>query len=499
MSGRRALSTAVVWLRNDLRTHDHECLTYAAESFERVVPVFVVDPRVYGGLSEFGPPKTGPFRARFVMEALEDLKGSLLSLGSDLVVRKGSPGKVIPELAVEVGAEEVVFFTQAGTEEADDERAVFRGLKNAGEKGKKAKGSGIRTATFWGRTLYHLDDLPHDVSKLPNKFTTWRNKIERGEVPIRDPYPVPASLPPLPDGLDAGSVPGMEDLGWGEEDGVADARAAYPFRGGESAGLGRVEEYFWERDALKTYKKTRNGMLGPDYSSKLSPWLALGCLSPRHVYAEIKRYESERVANKSTYWLVFELLWADYFVFLALKAKGKMYTLGGLHGAGYEIEWPGGEAEYRAWAEGKTGFPLVDASIREMNLTGFMSNRSRQNVASVLAKSLGVDWRRGAAYFEAMLIDYDPAANWGNWAYVSGVGNDPRNRYFNIARQSRVYDKGGKYVKHWLPELADVPAAKVHDPQRMSNAEVAKSGVVLGEHYPAPIINLEASYARWRN
>jgi deoxyribodipyrimidine photo-lyase len=153
--------------------------------------------------------------------------------------------------------------------------------------------------------------------------------------------------------------------------------------------------------------------------------------------------------------------------------------------------WKHDKVNFDKWVKGETGVPFIDANMRELQQTGFMSNRGRQNVASFLTKDLGIDWTWGAAYFESQLIDYDVCSNWGNWNYLAGVGNDPReDRYFNIGRQADMYDKQGEYVKLWLPELAKVPAEKVHFVGLLSNEEQNKYGVTLGKDYPKPIVNV---------
>ncbi|MGA7935862.1 MAG: DASH family cryptochrome, partial [Kovacikia sp.] len=240
---------------------------------------------------------------------------------------------------------------------------------------------------------------------------------------------------------------------------------------------------------LKTYKETRNGMLGTDYSSKLSPWLALGCLSPRTIYDQVQQYESQRVKNDSTYWLVFELLWRDYFRLICAKHGNAIFRPSGLQGI--EVPWKQDWQRFDLWREGKTGFPLVDANMRELAATGFMSNRGRQNVASFLTKNLGIDWRMGAEWFESLLIDYDVCSNYGNWNYTAGVGNDARGfRFFNILKQSRDYDRDGEYVKYWLPELATVPAAKIHEPWKLLPVEQHRFNVQIGGDYPQPVVDL---------
>jgi deoxyribodipyrimidine photo-lyase len=220
-------------------------------------------------------------------------------------------------------------------------------------------------------------------------------------------------------------VPGLPRLG--------DARGVLTFVGGESAALARMQHYFVTADALREYKVTRNGLLGPNYSSKLSAWLAAGCVSPRSVAAEVRAYEARVVANDSTYWLLFELLWRDYFRLAPLGWGRSLFLLGGPRGVHDPSRlWRQDARLLGAWATGRTGYPFVDANMRELKHTGFMSNRGRQNVASYLVHNLQLDWRKGARYFEKMLVDYDVFSNWGNWAYLGGVGNDPReNRHLS--------------------------------------------------------------------
>jgi deoxyribodipyrimidine photo-lyase len=248
-----------------------------------------------------------------------------------------------------------------------------------------------------------------------------------------------------------GKIPEIYELILFSEPPTKDSRSVLNFKGGETEALVRLKTYFWEGDHLKTYKETRNGLLGADYSSKFSAWLALGCISPRYIYEEVKRYETERIANDSTYWLVFELLWRDYFRFVALKFGTRLFKVTGIKND-FQKKWKRDKVLFQKWVNGQTGVPLIDANMIELQQTGFMSNRGRQNVASYLTKDLGIDWTWGAAYFESLLLDYDVCSNWGNWNYVAGVGNDPReDRYFNIAKQANTYDPKGDYVRQWLP------------------------------------------------
>lgn len=464
----------VIWYRNDLRLHDHEPLVKALKSGATVIPVYCFDPRQFGTTS-YGFPKTGAFRAQFLLESVADLQENLRSLGSNLIVRSGKPEDVIPAIAQELAAQAVYYYREVTSEELAVETVLETALK--------ARNISIRG--FWGHTLYHPEDLPFEINDIPELFTTFRKQVEKSST-VYEIFPQPQKLRALPD-IDRGEIPTLKELGL--ETPEPDPRAVIPFKGGETAGFARLAHYFWQQDHLKAYKETRNGMLGMDYSSKFSPWLALGCLSPRYIYWQIQDYESQRVRNDSTYWLVFELLWRDYFRLICLKHGDRIFYRSGLQGV--SIAWKEDWERFHVWREGKTGFPLVDANMQELATTGFMSNRGRQNVASFLTKNLGINWQMGAEWFESLLIDYDVCSNWGNWNYTAGVGNDARGfRFFNITKQAKDYDPQGEYVKHWLPALANVPAAKVHEPWKLLPVEQQRFGVRLGVDYPNPVVDL---------
>ncbi|MBW4485093.1 MAG: DASH family cryptochrome [Tildeniella torsiva UHER 1998/13D] len=467
----------LVWFRNDLRLHDHQPLDEALRAGQPVIPLYCFDPRQFGQTA-FGFPKTGAYRAQFLLESVADLRRSLQSLGSDLVVRVGQPEDIIPELVKAHSIETVYWHEEVTAEELRVEQAVEA----------KLAAMGCKTEVYWGATLYHPDNLPFAINRLPEVFTQFRKQVEqRSTVDVT--LPTPTKLPPLPQ-VNLGTMPTLEDFGL--EAANADSRAVLTFEGGETFGLARLNHYVWEADCLKTYKQTRNGMVGADYSSKLSAWLALGCLSPRRAYETVQQYETERIRNDSTYWLVFELLWRDYFRFICAKHGDRVFYPSGLRGL--LIDWKQDWERFDAWREGQTGFPLVDANMRELARSGFMSNRGRQNVASFLTKNLGIDWRMGAEWFESLLVDYDPCSNYGNWNYTAGVGNDARGfRYFNIPKQSKDYDPNGLYVKHWLPELTDIPAAKVHEPWKLQPVEQKRFGVTFGVDYPRPVVDLQKS------
>lgn len=421
------MSTALLWFRNDLRLTDNLALQGALKEFDSILPVYVFDEQ-WLVQDQYGFARTGPYRLQFLLESIQDLKSHLQELGSDLLIRRGRPEQIIPALMEEFECSQVF----ASKEYTDEELKVERALA------KK-----VQLTTIDNSTLIHPDDVVFDIERMPEVFTAFRKKVERYSK-VRDAVPSPTSIP-SPD-FDGDQVPNLGDFGI--ETIPYDERGVLPFKGGAMEAWGRLDHYFWDTECLSSYKETRNGMIGADYSSKFSPWLANGCISPRSIYAEIEKYESKVEKNKSTYWLKFELLWRDFFKYTAMRYGSRIF-----HAAGIKDQprqWKYQPKVVRKWIEGETGDALVDANMRELKLTGFMSNRGRQNVASYLVHRLKQDWRVGAAWFESMLIDYDVCSNYGNWIYAAGVGNDPRDRVFNTQRQANMYDKDGAYRDLWL-------------------------------------------------
>ncbi|MEM1024777.1 MAG: DASH family cryptochrome [Myxococcota bacterium] len=442
------MNRALVWFRNDLRLHDHVPLQRSLREADEVVPVFVFDPKLVAPDRCRDRMRMGPHRGRFWLESVQALRKSLRDLGSELVVRTGDPVEWVPKLAAAFGAERVHFHEEICSDEIDQEKAVCARLEAEGRSGKGA----------FGAPLLHREDLPFPIHELPDVFTQFRREVEKAWI-VREPKPTPSRIP-CPPVAEPGELPRPEELGFSEL--ALDPRRVVELRGGEAEGLKRLRDFVFGSEALGHYKETRNGLLEVDDSSKLSPWLSLGCLSPRQVYAEVQRFEQTRYANESTYWLVFELLWRDYFKFLSLREGTRLFKASGV--GRRKLPWKREPRLFEAWTKGETGYPFVDAFMKELVATGFMSNRGRQNVASFLAKSLGIDWRLGAAWFEAHLVDYDPASNWGNWQYAAGVGTDPRDRVFNVVKQGRDYDPEGAFMKRWLPELAPLDPRQVHEP-----------------------------------
>ena len=428
------MRTIVVWFKTDLRLHDNETLVKAIAQGDSIIPVYCFD-EAHFSKSEYGFQKTGSFRAQFLLESLTDLDNNLRKLGSGLLILNGAPEVEIPKIVSRFKASKVVAKREVAFEERQTESNVQEALF-------KLK---CEFQTFSTSTLYHAEDLPFTIKDIPDVFSNFRKKTEK-EAVIRPSFESPSTIKsPIIEPL---KLPSLLDLGLLFQ--KIDSRAALDFKGGESKAIERLNHYFFESKCISNYKETRNGLVGADYSSKFSAWLALGCISPRFIYQELKQYEAEFSANYSTYWLVFELLWRDYFRFMMKKHQSKFFQPTGIKNIG-DRKVNNDIQKLQDWIEGTTGVDFVDANMIELKLTGFMSNRGRQNVASYLCNDLKLDWRLGAAYFEQQLIDYDVSSNWGNWAYLAAVGNDPReNRYFNIEKQAAIYDNKKSYRELWL-------------------------------------------------
>ncbi len=428
----------LVWFRNDLRTQDNQSLYRATKNGGKAIGVYCLDPRQFE-MNKHGFKKTEKFRAKFLLETLRDLKNNLASLNIPLYVYHDTPENAIPKLVQEHQIN-TIFLQKEWT---SDETAVNQNLQNMDSI------RSLKWVETYDQFLFHPDDIPYsDFGSIPEVFTDFRKKCEQA-CKVRSTVSV-ETQPEAHFFKTSNVLPTLEDLDL--ESFKLNKNSAFPFRGGETAALMRIEDYFFETENLSIYKKTRNGLIGESYSSKLSAWLANGSVSARTIYWEVKKYEREICKNEDTYWLIFELIWRDYFKYISLKHGDKIFKLDGI--LGHQYEWKTSDKAFREWINGNTREPFVNANMIELQRTGFMSNRGRQNVASYWAKEWQQDWRIAAKYFESMLIDYDVHSNYGNWMYNAGVGNDPRDRKFNIKRQAEMYDPKGKYQALWLnPDL----------------------------------------------
>ena len=423
-------TNSLVWFRNDLRVDDHNGLKLALNNSNKVVGFYCFNPKVFSE-NKLGFKKTDVFRTKFLIETVDNLKENLKKNNISLIIKIGNPVEELSNVITQHNISNI-YLQKEWTKEEYDEEALL-----------KSKLTNVLFHSTYDQFLYHPDDV--DNQFISDVFTNFRKYCEK-KVDVRN-------LTFNSDKLNSENllkenyeVPSLDQLGF--DDFILDNRSAFNFSGGSDSAKERLDQYLWKSRKINYYKQTRNGLIGLDYSSKFSPWLANGSISPREIYLEIKEYEKDILKNQSTYWLVFELIWRDYFKYISLKYGSKIFKIGGILEKHYE--WSDDVRIFKEWTEGRTVEPFVNANMIELNSTGWMSNRGRQNVASFLAKELKIDWRWGASYFESKLIDYDVHSNYGNWMYVSGVGNDPRDRKFNIKFQAERYDPLNKYQNMWL-------------------------------------------------
>ncbi|WP_426189445.1 DASH family cryptochrome [Massilia sp. DWR3-1-1] len=428
------MSTSLFWFRSDLRLHDQAALRAACTGGTRhLLPVFCLPP--LDAVTAWGFARMGPARQAWLAAALGELAQQLERLGCPLLLCAGPPSTTLPALASALGIDRIVCEQIA----APQEQAEVAALRAAG----------LDVHEVWQSSLLDPAALPWPAAGLPATFTPFRQALEHAAIVPPAPLAAPASLPPWPPGAVIpahlrADLAALASVTGDPRSSLQDSAGHYT--GGERAGLAHLARYL-ARELPQTYKQTRNGLSGADFSSKWSPWLATGALSARRILAELRQYEARHGASDGSYWLWFELLWRDYFRLLHLQYGSALYRARGL---GQQPLGPHNGEGFARWCAGRTGEGLVDAAMSELAATGYLSNRLRQVVASYLIYEVGGDWRAGAAWFEAQLLDYDVYSNQGNWLYIAGRGTDPRGgRRFNVGKQTADHDGDGAYRQRW--------------------------------------------------
>ena len=423
----------LLWFGNNLRVMDNQTLKSAMKS-TKLIAVYFFDPRQFA-IGTYGFRKTESFRAKFLLESVAQLKRELEELNITLLTFIDRPENRVPELVKNYKIDAIFMQKEWTSEEVHATKCVKANLPPS-----------VRFVEVFDQFLLHPDDIPYtSFIDIPEVFTQFRKQCEH-LVKVRPIADIPTQMPISNLISENTPLPTLPELFLEEIE--PDPRSAFPFAGGEKNAQERIQQYFWQSKKLAYYKRTRNGLIGTDYSSKLSPWLANGSISARNIFWEVKQFETRFGSTEDSYWLIFELLWRDYFKYISLKHGNKIFHSKGIKDRSYS--WDRNPDTLRQWIHGETKDAFVNANMLELKNTGWMSNRGRQNVASFWSKHLKQDWRIGAAYFESMLLDYDAHSNWGNWMYNSGVGNDPRNRTFNTNRQVALYDPDKKFQKLWL-------------------------------------------------
>lgn len=425
------MKKALYWFRYDLRLEDNTGWTHLVATHETVVGIFVL-PERWLVPGRYQNKSIGYHRLKFLIESLQDLRKQLVASGSELIIDIGRPATVIASWVQTLGVDTLAVGAHPGSDEQSDISAVKSTIT-------------IPLVINENFTLFDRDHLPFALSELPDSFSQFRKQVEDQPIsqPLAKPYPIRQAvvaeglfnLEPLREQLNLHTPPKKLD-------------STLSFTGGTQAGLSQLKFYLQDSHLIAHYKETRNGLDGWNFSSKLSPWLAFGCISARQVARAIADYESMHTANESTYWLYFELLWREYFQWLAFRYGKKLFSLRGIKNKNPLLSFY--PELFAAWCYGNTENEFINAFMRQLLHTGWMSNRGRQIVASYFINELGLDWRYGAAWFEYQLIDYDLAANWGNWQYLAGVGTDPRGRrQFNIEKQRHTYDPESTFIERW--------------------------------------------------
>ena len=431
----------ICWFRNDLRLHDHPALAHAIARCQRegltLLPVAWHGPSAPVP-TRWGFERVGPHRQAFRAQALAGLAQGLRGLGSDLLELDDVSPQPLADLAQRVGAVGLV----CEAIDAPEEQAEVAALR--------AQGLAVDAVEQGG--LFDAHQLPWTPEAVPNAFTAFRQGVERIGLQSAAPLPAPQTLPPWP-----ASLPRPPETAAVSEPpgGATDERSAFPYglpdwRGDEAGALAHLRAYLTS-GRPHSYKATRNALSGRDFASHWSPWLANGALSVRQAMADLNAFEAEHGTSDGSYWLWFELLWREHFRCMLRRHGGALFRPQGLLPSAPRV--PHDAEAFARWCEGRTGLDLVDAAMRELRHTGYLSNRLRQIVASALIHEGRGDWRAGAAWFEHCLIDFDVHSNQGNWAYIAGVGTDPRGgRRFNLDKQTREHDPAGAYRCAWLGE-----------------------------------------------
>ena len=421
---------SLVWFRNNMRVEDNSSLTKAMNESDNVIGFINIDPKIFIS-TKYGFKKTEKYRAKFLLETISDLKSQLEILNISLIITHRDFGQSINEIIDQYGITNIYTQTEWTRDELREESFIP---------------DEINLIKDFDQFLFSPNDVRSLYDNIPRGFSNFRKKCEK-YLSVNDTLSIPKSLNSDNKISIEYPIPSLSDLGF--KDFEVHKDSVFRFKGGEINAKNRIRNYFFETRNVSTYKLTRNGLIGEDYSSKFSPWLANGSVSVKHIFKSLKEYEKEVEKNDSTYWLYFELIWRDFFKYVSMQHKDKFFNKDGIYGE--DKEWSDDKDVLLNWINGKTNEPFVNANMIELSQTGFMSNRGRQNVSNYLTKELKIDWRIGAEYFESMLIDYDVHSNYGNWLYNAGIGNDSMPfRKFNPKLQSERYDPDKSYEKIWL-------------------------------------------------
>lgn len=457
----RQVSPIICWFRRDLRVKDNPALYHAAQTGIPVIPLFVVDTDLIATIPSDGA--VFDFQA----ECLRDLSENIESLGGRLIIRSGKLFEVFSGIINETDPAAIYF-------NRDYEPNA---LKRDAAAADFFRGRGIEVKSFDDVVIHHPDEIKTAEGRPYVVFTPYSARWQKTEK--RKPVGRPSRV--TTPKIVSETIPGGKELG-------RSALITNPIaRGGERLATASWHSFLNER--LPGYAGARD-LPHVQGTSMMSPYLRFGCISASRMYTDIldASLSGGGGVTDSAAKYASELIWREFYTAV-------LYHLPHTARSNYrrefdKLNWNPDEKVFRAWTEGRTGFPLVDAGMRQLNATGWMHNRVRMVVASFLTKDLLVDWRRGEEYFSTKLLDIEKASNVGGWQWSASTGVDPRPlRIFNPTLQSRRFDSDGDYIRQWVPELKRVPSKFVHEPSTMPPAMQKELGVVIGRDYPSPIVN----------
>jgi deoxyribodipyrimidine photo-lyase len=449
------MSSVIWWIRRDLRLSDNPTLAAALDRSESVVPLFILDPKLLK--SSYGSAR----RTAFLFDGLRALDLGLRQRGSALIVREGDPLAVLQMLREEIAPVEIFAEADYSPYARNRDTQVANELPLTLINGLTVQPPEV---------LHKADGNPYTIYTPFSKM--WRNHPTPGK-----PLPAPDHLPSVPD-LEYKNVP-IPTTNTIESS----------FSAGEAEALSRLANFC--EDSIQHYTFNRNRM-DLDGTSKLSPYLRFGMISARQAVwaAHMAQIGSMVTIDRegAQTWLD-ELIWREFYITI-------LYNFPYVRRMAFRpsmraIPWRNDPEEYAAWTEGCTGYPIVDAAMRQLSQTGWMHNRARMITASFLTKDLLLDWKLGERYFMNHLLDGDPASNNGGWQWTAGTGTDaaPYFRVFNPVLQGLKFDPNGDYIRRWVPELTNVPTAFIHTPWKMPDDTQRRVGCVIGKIYPVPIVD----------
>ncbi|MEP7268701.1 MAG: DASH family cryptochrome [Saprospiraceae bacterium] len=464
---------SLLWFRQDLRLHDNEALYEALRWNNEVIPVYVFDPRVFVSVSQFGHRRMSRLRAQFTIDSVVGLRQALRNIGSDLLVRVGKPEEEIYNLAKEFRTDVVFCNRERTPDEMHVQDSLEQNLWTIGQEMRFTR----------GKMLYYTQDLPFPVTHTPDNFSIFRKELER-IIPVRQILPFPDSVSPILQSFEPREIPSIKDLGFEE------IESTYKiYKGGQEEGLKKLKEFIWSPEGLPKYRVKDRFIIQPMFSSELSPWLAHGCISPKMVYHEIKSYESIYGVDENTQSMTSDLMRRDFCRLMAKKYGFKIFEPEGVSNKIKE-SIPDEQYLFRIWKEGRTGIPIVDASMKSLASTGYLPYPLRFSCAHFLIYQLRVHWRLGADWYEANLIDYDVASNWVNWMILAGLLPEAQEeKTMSLDYLSKKFDPNGDFVKKWLPALQNLPPSKIFHPENLEIDEQKKYGLIVGKDFPKPVIN----------